>query len=57
MAWHGTVWYGTVWYDMLWYGMVWYKPENKFQWFPDKVSGTSRMVPDTDHFVPDIKLQ
>ena len=33
------------------------KRENKFQWLPDKVSGTNWMVPDTGHFVPDIKLQ
>ena len=33
------------------------KPENKFQWLPDKVSGTNWMVPDTGHFVSDIKLQ
>ena len=33
------------------------KPENKFQWLADKVSGTNRMVADTGYFVPNIKLQ
>ena len=34
-----------------------WKVSMKFQWLPDKVSGTNRMVPDAGCFVPDIKLQ
>ena len=32
-----------------------WKVSMKFQWLPDKVSGTNRMVPDTGYFVPDIE--
>jgi hypothetical protein len=31
------------------------KPENKYPRVPDILSGTNWLVPDTGHFVPDIK--
>ena len=35
--------------------LVYIKPENKYPRVPDILSGTNWLVPDTGHFVPDIK--